>query len=127
MKVLVFGAREWGDWVTMRRVLTKLPPDTILVNGKAKGADIMSSQLGRELGFEVREYPVTDDEWLEHGKAAGVLRNGRMLAGESPDSQGVFVDKAFGFSTGRHNRGTSDMADRLWRARVRFEILFPLV
>lgn len=127
MKVLVFGAREWGDWDTMRRVLSKLPLDTILVNGRAKGADIMSSHLGREMGFEVREYPVTDDEWLEHGKAAGVLRNGRMLDSEHPDAQGVRLDKAFGFSTGRHNRGTFDMADRLWRARVRFEILFPLV
>jgi len=127
MKVLIFGAREWQDWVIMRRVLSKLPPDTILVNGKAKGADIMSSDLGHELGFEIREYPVTDDDWTEHGKAAGVFRNARMLESEHPDSQGVLVDKAFGFSTGRHNRGTSDMADRLWRARVRFEIFFPLV
>lgn len=127
MKILVFGAREWDDWGTMRRVLIKLPPDTILVNGAAKGADIMSSQLGQEFGFTVREYRVTDEEWLEHGRAAGVLRNGRMLAAEHPDSQGLLIDKAFGFSTGRHNRGTSDMADRLWRARVRFEILFPVV
>lgn len=131
MKVLIFGSREWCFDGVIYRVMSKLPAGTIIVNGGARGADRISSRIGRELGFEIREYPITSEEWDQFGKAAGHLRNAKMLEKEHPDTAGVKLDKAFGFSVGPvtkdKNRGTHDMAEKLWAASVRFEILFPAV
>jgi len=124
MKILVFGAREWVNDATIRRILSKLPKDTTLIHGGARGADRIAGTIGKQLGLEVREYPVTNSDWERHGKAADVLRNAKMLSSEHPDGDGVLIDKAFGFSTGPHNRGTHDMAEKLWKAQIRFEVLF---
>jgi len=126
MKILVFGAREFFHAGVILRVLSKLPKDTILVNGGARGADIIADRIGRELGFTVRSYPIPSEEWTQYGFAAGPLRNKRMLQSEHPDSDGVRIDKAYGFSTGHKNKGTRDMASKLWEAKIRFEILSPL-
>jgi hypothetical protein len=130
MKVLVFGSREWVQEGVILRILSKLPKDTILIHGNARGADKAADRVGRSLGFEIRTYPVTPEEWDEFGKAAGHMRNAKMLASEHPDSSGVKLDKAYGFSTGpvtkTQNRGTHDMMEKLWAASVRFEILFPV-
>jgi len=122
VKVLVFGSREWHWDGVIFRVLSRLPPDTILVNGYAPGADKIADSMGRKLGFEVRPYPA---DWDKLGPAAGPIRNAAMLTREHPDPQGIKIDKGFGFSTGRQNKGTHDMAEKLWSAGIRFEILFP--
>jgi len=122
MKIIVFGSREWMDEGIIYRVLSKLPKDTILVTGYARGADRIADNIGRRLGFDVRAYPAN---WDKHGNSAGPIRNREMLAKEHPDAKGIKIDKAFGFSTGRENKGTHDMAEVLWTARIRFEILFP--
>ena len=121
MKILGFGSREWHDEGIIYRVLSKLPKDTILVNGYAPGADRIADSLGRKLGFDVRPYPA---DWDSLGPAAGPVRNAEMLTKEHPDPQGIHIDKGFGFSTGRKNKGTHDMSEKLWVAAIRFEILF---
>lgn len=126
MKILVFGSREWTDSATIYRVLSKLPTDTVLVHGAARGADRLAGEIGNTLGFDVRPYPVPQSEWDQYGNAAGIMRNGRMLQAEH-DPNGIRVDKGFGFSTGHHNKGTLNMSQRLWVALIRFEILFPSV
>jgi hypothetical protein len=125
VKILVFGSREWLWDGIIYRILSKLPKDTVLVHGGAHGADRLAGQVGKSLGFEIREYPIPDEDWEEYGKAAGHRRNARMLSEEHPDKNGIRIDKAFGFSTHHENRGTRDMAHKLWVAKVRFEILFP--
>jgi len=128
MKVLVFGSREWVWDGIIYRILSKLAKlDRItLVHGGARGADRIADRIGKELGFEVREYPITKTDWDRLGKKAGPRRNAVMLLEEHPDKDGVCIDKGFGFSTsGLVNRGTRDMADKLWKERIRFEILFP--
>ena len=127
MKILVFGAREWFHDGIIFRVLSKLPKDTILVHGGAHGADRIAARIAEKLGFDVRPYPIPGEDWDQYGKAAGHMRNARMLQHENPDKAGVGIDKAFGFSTHDQNRGTRDMANKLWEANVRFEILFPPV
>ena len=121
MKILVFGSREWVWEGVILRKLSKLPRDTILVNGYAPGADRMADRIGRKLGFDVRSYPA---DW-SLGNAGGPIRNSEMLTKEHPDPQGIGFDKGFGFSTGRQNKGTHDMAEKLWKAMIRFEIEFP--
>lgn len=122
MKILVFGSREWVWEDIIYRVLSKLPKDTILIHGAAPGADRIAGRLGKEeFGFEVRPYPA---DWKGFGNSAGPIRNAGMLKAEHPDLNGVKIDKGFGFSTGRENKGTHDMSEKLWVAKVRFEILF---
>lgn len=122
MKVIVFGSREWCIEGIIYRVLSKLPKDTILINGYARGADRIADTIGRKLGFDVRPYPAN---WDQHGPAAGPIRNREMIAKEHPDAKRLKIDKGFGFSTGRSNKGTHDMAECLWEAQIRFEIFFP--
>lgn len=124
MKVLIFGSREWLNEPLIRRLISNLPPGTIIITGGAPGADRIASRIGRELGFEVRDYPISQEEWDTLGKRAGHLRNAKMLECEHPDAAGVYINKGFGFSTGSKNRGTQDMAQKLWAAYIRFEIVF---
>jgi len=125
MKILVCGSRTWTSEEPIRRILSKLPKDTAIVHGGARGADSIAGRIAKELGLEVREYPVPQEEWDKVGKAAGVLRNERMLKSEHPDGDGVLIDKAFAFSVDFENsKGTRDMVERLWKAKIRTEILF---
>jgi hypothetical protein len=127
VKILVCGSRTWISEEPIRRILSKLPTGTVVVHGGANGADIITGKIAKELGLEVREYPVPQEEWNKVGKAAGVLRNERMLKSEHPDADGVIIDKAFAFSTDFENsRGTRDMVSRLWKVKIRTEILFPI-
>lgn len=129
MKILVFGSREWIFDGIIYRVLSKLPKDTILIHGAARGADTIAGRIGEQLGFDVRPYPVSKEEWDRLGGAAGPQRNARMIKEEHPDINGLLIDKGFGFSTeyptAKKNKGTHNMSEQLWRAKIRFEIFFP--
>jgi hypothetical protein len=90
--VLVCGSREWTDRETIRAWLRKLPRGVEIVHGDngvvdrktgrvTRGADKISGEVARELGFVVRAHPA---DWKAHGKAAGPLRNQAMLDTERP-------------------------------------------
>ena len=125
LKILVFGSRDWVLKNMIYRVLSKLPSNTILVHGGARGADRMSGDIGKSLGFEVRDYPISQEEWDEYKGFAGPRRNAKMLTEEHPCKDGIFISKGFGFSLSREDKGTSDMANKLWVAKIRHEIFFP--
>lgn len=128
MKVLVFGSREWVWEGIIYRLLSKMPKDTIIVHGAARGADRVAGEVAGRLGLEVRPYPAN---WYPNGpdqamdRGAGPKRNAQMLLEEHYGRDGLRIDKAYGFSTSNQNKGTIDMSKRLWEARIRFEILFP--
>ena len=111
------------DW-PIRRELVKLPAKgTIIVHGAARGADSIAGVIAKEFGFDVRVYPVTPEEWSALGKAAGVLRNTKMLCSEHPDANGVTITKALGFSVDiEHSNGSRNMASQLREANVPTEI-----
>lgn len=110
MKILVTGSRDWTGVEPIRKVLERLPARTIVVHGGARGADSIADQVARELGFEVRCYPINPRAWEELGKRAGPLRNSYMLASEHPDKNGIHIDQAFAFAEDfAKARGTRDM------------------
>ena len=80
MRVLVCGGREWADLGTIFDRLLRLQreagPDVTIVHGDACGADRLAGQAATELRFTVESYPA---DWATHGKAAGMLRNRKML------------------------------------------------
>ncbi len=88
MKVLVCGDRNWSDVDTTFKALAKLPRDVLVIHGAARGADRIADQCARKLGLQVRPVPA---DWDKQGKAAGPLRNKKMIA-MKPDGVLAFHD-----------------------------------
>ncbi len=76
MKILVCGSRDWTERETIRAWLRKFPRGSTVIHGAARGADTIAGEEARALGFTVRAYPA---DWTTNGKAAGPIRNQRML------------------------------------------------
>lgn len=77
--VLVCGDRKWKCYYVIEAYLKHLifvDRYRELIHGCAKGADTLAGWAGHELGMEVIEVPA---EWDKHGKAAGPIRNRKML------------------------------------------------
>ncbi len=123
MKVLVCGSREWLTQPSIERELKRFPKGTILVHGACRGADNIAGFVGNLLGFEVRPYPVTEADWDQYGRAAGLRRNLKMLESEHPDATGVVIDHLLAFHHDpRLGRGTKHMVELAKRANPKIDI-----
>jgi len=85
-RVLVCGSREGcGDdlvWNTLCRLDAERGPFSVVIHGAARGAD--SEAMGWAQALDRKHLPMVAD-WRTHGKAAGPLRNARMIAEGKPD------------------------------------------
>jgi len=110
MLVLVCGSRDWQDIHAIRKRLVKLPPDTEIIHGGARGADSTAGMLADDLGFSVRVfYP----NWNVHGEGATFARNIKMLE-ERPDL-------VIAFQVGG-SRGTQHTIDEAFKRRIPVEV-----
>jgi hypothetical protein len=75
-RVLVSGSREWTDRGPIRAHLEKLPRDSVVIHGGARGVDRLADDIARAQGFHVEVYHA---DWEAHGKRAGFLRTRRMF------------------------------------------------
>jgi hypothetical protein len=82
---------------------------TTLIHGGARGADSLAAEWAMANGIPVLEYPVTPEDWRTIGKAAGPMRNQRMLDEGKPDLVVAFPGGS----------GTADMVRRAQRAGVK--------
>ncbi len=118
--LLVCGSRDWTDRATIRAWLSRFPAGTTVIHGAARGADSIAASVAQELGFALRAYPA---RWDIEGKAAGMLRNARMLAAE-PD-----VSRCLAFTSalmrGARLTGTGDMVARCVEAGVVATVVPP--
>lgn len=112
MKVLVCGSRYWTDESSIRRELEKLPIDTEIVHGGARGADSIAGKIAKELGLKVTVFPA---QWDLHGKSAGYIRNQQMLDYD-PDLVLAFAKDL------TVSRGTGDMVRRSRQAKVNTKV-----
>lgn len=94
MIVLVSGSRHWKDEQLVIDVLSKFPSGTTVVHGDAIGADTIAHVVAEELGFKIVKYPVSRDDWKKMGKAAGPIRNKKMLLETNPDVVVAFLDES---------------------------------
>lgn len=76
MRVLVCGDRNWSDRQKIVDRLRLLPPNTLIIQGGARGADRLARNVAVEVGFLFEEFPA---EWEVYGRAAGPIRNLQML------------------------------------------------
>lgn len=87
MKVIVCGGRDFADWAKLKDRLMRLrleaPHDALtIIQGGAKGADAMAREWCAVYKVPYINYPA---DWEKHGKAAGPIRNKRMLDDGQPD------------------------------------------
>jgi hypothetical protein len=86
--LLVCGGRHYGDSEIVDRVLSKIVKDadvSLIVHGGATGADALAEVWARRHGVPTAPEPVSKAEWRARGKAAGPIRNRRMLHKYAPD------------------------------------------
>jgi hypothetical protein len=56
-----------------------------IISGGARGADTLARDYAKSAAIEFTEFPVTSYDWGKYGKAAGALRNIKMLREGEPD------------------------------------------
>lgn len=110
MRVLVCGGRDYCESSTVWGALDDLRREhgaLTIINGGATGAD----QIAREWwkARHVGELITVPADWKRHGKAAGPMRNQRMLDQYKPEIVLAFPG----------GRGTADMVRRAKSAGVR--------
>lgn len=79
-KVLVCGGRDFTDKSLLYNVLDKVQPKYI-IHGGARGADYLGGCYARDKGIPYQVYPAN---WDRDRKAAGPIRNQRMLDDGKP-------------------------------------------
>ena len=103
-RVLVCGGRDFTEWVKVWFQLKDLPRDTVIVHGGARGADSLAEKEASGLGLTTEVY---EADWENDGRAAGPIRNQRMLD--------TGIDLVIAFAGGN---GTADMVRRARKAGV---------
>lgn len=75
-KVIVTGGRDFNDFEAVKKVLDCLPKITTIIEGGAQGADYCAKKYADCRGKLNVTYSA---DWKTHGKAAGPIRNSKML------------------------------------------------
>lgn len=127
MRVLVCGGRDYDDVDRVYQTLDALVPGpTLIIHGKATGADSIGEMWADERGVAVVGYEAHWDDLetppvvvrrrrdgRDYNAAAGGIRNQRMLDEGKPELVVAFP------TPGKPNKGTSDMMRRARAAGVK--------
>lgn len=108
MNVIVCGGRDYSDRDKVEAALDELHERhdfNRIITGAAPGADTFADAWARSRGLKVERYFA---DWYNLGKAAGPLRNQRMLDAEKPQMVIAFPG----------GTGTADMVRRAEAAGV---------
>ena len=108
MRLLVCGGRDFGDRQRAYRILDQLArmhQIDVLIEGDARGADRIAGYWARVRKIDNLKFRA---DWATHGKAAGAIRNQRMLDEGKPDMVLAFPG----------GRGTADMVRRARAAGI---------
>lgn len=107
-KVLVCGGRDYSDAKSLNMVLDVVHsanPVVMLIHGAARGADTLAEKWAEANGVTSNAYPA---DWKRDGRAAGPIRNQRMLDECKPHIVIAFPG----------GKGTEDMISRADAAGV---------
>ena len=118
MRVLVCGSRQWHDRSRIRAVLKRLQREAeaageefVVIHGACPdGADRLADEIAEsELGLVPGETLIREPaQWKRYGRAAGPVRNQRMLDVHEPTM-------VYAFRSGVKSSGTDDMVRRAKR------------
>ena len=121
MKVLVCGSRVWTDYKAIYDEIKKLPENTIIIHGDAKGADSLAELAARTLGLEYLAIPAewerykADPALRKYWRRAGIDRNLKML-----DMQ---PDLVIAFITGA-SRGTRHTVAHAEKRNIKTKVIY---
>jgi len=123
MKILVTGSRHLEDFEYVKRVFSSITDlfggtaALILIHGGANGADTLAAAAAKFYNWEVKApyYP----DWDKYGKAAGPIRNKKMLYEENPDIVLAFWNGTVA------NSGTFDMMEQAIHKRDCVLFVYP--
>jgi predicted Rossmann-fold nucleotide-binding protein len=107
-RVLVCGGRDYANRALLFRALNvahAVKPIDLLIHGGARGADALGAAWALANGIEAQCFPA---DWKADGRAAGPIRNRRMLVEGKPDLVIAFPG----------GRGTADMKRQARNAGV---------
>jgi hypothetical protein len=113
VRILVCGSRTYPVDFLLPAVLDAYRAgagDLVIIDGGARGADTHAHDWAVRRGVRSDRWRA---DWDTHGKAAGPIRNQRMLDEGEPDLVLAFVDKPLAES-----KGTADMVHRARKANV---------
>lgn len=116
MRVLVCGGRDYDDLATVFATLDAVHaerPISMIIEGGAEGADYLAARWS--VVREIPEHRRFTPDWAIHGKAAGPVRNQRMLDEGKPDLVVAFPG----------GRGTDDMTRRAIKAGIGVHFVPP--
>jgi hypothetical protein len=91
------------------------PQVDIIIHGAARGADSIGALKARLLGWSFDRILAFPARWHEHGRAAGPIRNRRMLE-EKPDIVLAFHPNL------ALSKGTKDMVGIARKAGIEVEV-----
>lgn len=115
---IICGGRDFHEQRMAWRVLDHIRDAAAIdfvVTGGAKGADDIAAAWAKHRGINGAVERVTAQEWKERGRAAGPIRNRRMLHKYAPDLVVAFPGHA----------GTADMVKQAKKANVMVAIVSP--
>ena len=76
MRVAIVGSRDFPKMGVVRAFVQSLDLNVVVISGGARGVDTVAVEEARECGLEVEEI---NAEWDEIGRAAGPLRNTKIV------------------------------------------------
>lgn len=110
-KILVCGGRDFDDHELLNKILdehtrNRNMKDVVVIHGGARGADTLADVWATSNGCEIKKYLA---DWNDWGKAAGPMRNAKMLE-DNPDIAIVFAFPG--------SNGTADMVKKSLAAGI---------
>ena len=93
--IAIVGSRDYPDWTHVTRYVDKLPWATVVISGGARGVDTVAVRYAAQRSLMTEVYKAY---WNLHGKAAGMIRNQKIVDA---------ADKVVAFWDGK-SRGTAD-------------------
>lgn len=116
MRLLVCGDRNWTDRNLILKTIKSISYGDIelLVHGGARGADRLAGSCARELGITTKSVRA---DWSRYGRAAGPIRNQKMLGDHKPTVALAFHDDI------ENSKGTADMVRRLRKANIPVKVI----
>lgn len=109
MKVLICGGRNYSDVLALFKQMDRIDREvrqiSVVIHGNARGADTIAGRWAVARGKDCKFFPA---DWSKHGRAAGPIRNQRMIDEGKPDLVVAFPG----------GRGTADMVGRARAAGI---------
>ena len=99
-RVLICGPTDFEDWDTVKFVLRRCRPTTLL-HGHATGVDHLASLYAQVFRVNEMRFPA---QWRIHGIAAAAIRNEQMFAYGKPDLVVIFPGSGHGEDLQRRAR-----------------------